>query len=253
MSEYNPGRGQEALDRKNGYILVVENDTKDLVCTSLLLHRFAYPVCTARTAQQALDMVAVAPPILMVTELFLPDMNGLDLMRVLSRDVRTVSIPVILIVPQGDTIVEKQCIEIGGSVAWLPKPVQVDDLYRAVQRSVEPTPRSSIRIGTRLPVIINKVALKYGEGECATHLSELGAYVRTLKPRRKSQHISLSMIIDGRTVSTNAEVLYSHRFSDGPGQDQGMAVRFLTITPEDRALVRQYIQWEITRGIVEAP
>ena len=234
--------------RKSRYILVVEGNTNELFTTAMLLHRFSYPVCTARNARQALDMVSVARPSLMVTDLSLPGMNGLDLLRVLGSSDRTFSIPVILLMPPAGAG-DQPVMEIGGANC-LQKPVQVEELYRAVQSVMEPTPRTNIRVQTTLPVTVDRTPLDPARGECATHLSAQGMYIRTFKYHRRGEQIAVQMDITGRTIHADATVLYTRRFDDGPNQEPGMAVKFTRITGEDREFLRNYVRAEMTKGIV---
>src|SRR5512139_3917210 len=89
--------------RRSRYILVIEANTNDLFTTAMLLNRFSYPVCTARNARQALDMVSVAMPALVVADFLLPGMSGLELMRVLGSHPHPLSIPIILLMQPGAT------------------------------------------------------------------------------------------------------------------------------------------------------
>jgi len=229
------------------YILVVTASTDDLFSISMLLQRFAYPVCTAQTARQALDIIAVALPALVITDLVLPDMSGLEMLRNVKGDVRT--LPILLLLPGDDAYVEERMVEIGGSVPCLTKPVRTEELYRAVQAVVEATPRAHLRIPTTLPVFVNKILLDAARGEYIMNLSENGMFVRMLKPLRRNDRVSLEMNINGSLVKVEALVLVSRRLGEGPFRDPGMAVRFTSIASEDREVIRRFIHDEVTRGI----
>ena len=240
MMENNNRADAGVADRQKHYLLVVGTDTEELFCTSLLLQRFTYPVCTAQTAKQALAMVAVARPSLVITDLMLPEMSGRELARQFGVDLR--DIPVIVLLPAGEEAI--------GEGLYLAKPVQAEDLFRAVQAAIEPTPRSNIRIPIRLPVFVNKVKLDGLKGECATYLSEHGLYIRTLKPNRRDEQIAIELIISGRSLAAEAAVLYNHLPGDGPFQEPGMAVKFIRISREDQLFLRQYIHDTVMQGIV---
>lgn len=236
------------FSRRSRYILVVENNTNDLFTTAMLLNRFAYPVCTARNARQALDMVSVAMPALVVADLALTGMSGLELMRVLGSNSHTFSIPVILIVPPGEGEHETG-VEIGSQYV-LRQPVEVEALYRAVQAVMEPTPRRNLRVPVSLPVTVNDVPLDAVRGECATHLSHQGLYIRTFKYHARDEHLSLKITVGDRIINADAVVLYTRRQDSGPFSEPGMAVKFTRIMAEDREFIRQYVRGEVTRGIV---
>lgn len=229
------------------FILVVTSSTDDLFSISMLLQRFTYQVCTAQTAKQAIDIIAVAQPTLVITDLVLPDMSGLDILRNVKGDVRT--LPMLLLLPGPDTHVETRQVEIGGGVLCLTKPVQTEDLYRAVQAVVEATPRAHLRIPAMLPVSVNKVLLDAAKGEYIMNISENGVFVRTLKPFRRNERVAIELHINGRPVSADAVVVYSRRTGEGPFRDPGMAVRFTVIASEMRENIRKFIHDEVTRGI----
>ncbi len=229
------------------YILVVTGSSDDLFSISMLLQRFEYPVCTAQTAKQALDIIAVALPALVITDLVLPDMSGLEMLRNVKGDVRT--LPILLLLPGTDEHVEKRMVEIGGSVPCLSKPVHTEDLYRAVQAVIECTPRAHVRISTELPVSVNKELLDVARGEYIMNISENGVFVRMLKPSRRDDRVTIEMNINGHAVQVDAVVLHSRRSGEGPFRDPGMAVRFTEIAPGDREVIRKFIHDEVTRGI----
>jgi len=229
------------------YILVVTASSDDLFSISMLLQRFSYPVCTAQTAKQALDIITVAMPALVITDLVLSDMSGLEMLRNVKGDVRT--LPVLLLLPGAEEHVEKRMIEIGGSVPCLTKPVHTEDLYRAVQAVIEATPRAHLRIPTTLPVSVNKVLLDSARGEYVMNISENGVFVRMMKPSRRDETVSIEMNITGSAVKADAVVLHSRRSGEGPFRDPGMAVRFTAIAPGDREVIRKFIHDEVMRGI----
>lgn len=233
--------------RQQRYIMVVAGNPDDLYRTSMLLQRFSYPVCTAQTGAQALEMVNVSRPSLVITELVLPDMGGLDLLRQFGCDARM--LPFILLLPSAETHVEKRNVEIGGSIPCLAKPVDAAELFRLVQVAIEPTPRTSIRISIRLPVTVNKIPYNSLKGEYITDLSEDGLYIRTLRPPGKGERISVQFDVSGRTISAEASVLYVHRPSEGLFREPGIAVRFERLASGDRELIQQFISDRVTSGI----
>jgi len=241
MASSEPGR-------KNRYLLVVNGRLEDLNYTAMILQRFSYPVFTAQNGQQALDMISLVMPALIITDLVLPDMSGLDLLRRAGEKARFLH--VILLLPEADAKVEERSVEIGGAIPCLTKPVSAEDLYRTIQSVIEATPRTNIRIPTALPVSVNKVLLNDARGECVTNLSEHGLFVRMLKPARRHEQVSLNLSIGSRAIDAEAAVLYSHRSSDGPLREPGMSLKFVRITPNDQEFIRGFIHREVMRGIV---
>jgi CheY-like chemotaxis protein len=236
-------------NRKVRYLLIVESKTTDLFYDSMLLQRFAYRVCTVNSAGQAIELASVALPALVIADLYLPGMSGVDLIRLLRQDPRTSSLPVILFTPAGDQSAERRC-HAAGAVACLSKPVQAEELYRTVQAAIEATPRSSIRIPTRLSVSVNNVPLDCIEGECASVLSEHGMYVRTQSPHPRNDRLALEININGRVVFADAAVLHCHHPGEGPFTEPGMGLKFIRMEPEDQEFLRQFIREEVSRGLM---
>ena len=234
--------------RSSRFLLVVDSDANNLYYTSMLLQRLEYHICSSKTAAQAREMATVAVPALILTAHYLSDATSLELMGQIRQDARLRPVPVVVLAPEGDLVGERQCLD-AGAAACLTKPVQAEILFRTIQEAIEPMPRQNIRISTRLPVIVNDQPLNCGEGECASVLSEHGMYIRTLKPYAKNTRLPIRLALKGRSVSAQAEVLYSHSFGEGPFGEPGMALKFLSIAPQDQEQLRLFIREEITRGI----
>jgi len=229
------------------FVVVVDRDTNDLVYAAVLLQRFEFQVCTARSAAEALEMTAVMPPVLVVTSQEVLDMSGYDLVLRLRLDPRTSEVPVIVLTHSGDLVTAQRFRE-AGVAACLDKPVEVETLYTAVQAAVS-RPRKNLRITTELPVTVNGVLLSSSAGECATVISEHGMYIRTLKPAAKGTRVAITILIKNKIVPVETVVLYTYGHLQGLFKEPGMGLEFVRINSEDRELIRQYIREEITQGV----
>jgi len=229
------------------FVVVVDRDTNDLVYTAVLLQRFEFQVCTARSAAEALEMTAVMPPVLVVTSQDMLDMSGYDFVLRLRLDPRTSEVPVIVLTHSGDLLTSQRFRE-AGVAACLDKPVQVETLYTTVQSAIS-KPRKNLRITTELPVTVNGVLLSSSAGECATVISEHGMYIRTLKPAAKGTRIAITILMKNKIVPVETVVLYTYGHLQGLFKEPGMGLEFVRINSEDRELIRQYIREEITQGV----
>jgi two-component system cell cycle response regulator DivK len=248
MAECKYGASGNASERNSRYLLIVDSDANELYYTAMLLQRFEYNICTAGNADEAIEMVSVALPTLIISELSLTGRNGHELIQQLKENPRTASVPVVIKAFDPSPEVERKCLQAGA--ALIRRPVQAEDLYRIVQLTIENTPRGDIRVYTRLPVMVNNKPLDCGgENECATVLSQHGMYVRTLKPCLVGSKLSLQIVVKGRSIALDAVVLYSHRFGEGPFKEPGMGLKFISIAPKDQDFIRQFIREEVTKGI----
>ncbi len=237
--------GRTSLSDERTAILVVDNATHHRVYVSMLLQRFRYRVVEAATADEAMERIRTIRPSLVVAELELPRMSGLDLLCRLRENGRTATLPVIAMTSVSDRETETRCLR-AGFCACLQKPVIAEELYRAIQAAIEPSPRSSIRVQTRLSVMVNNAPLDCVEGECASVISEHGMYVRTLKPHPPNSRLAVQFGLKGRMINADAVVLYSHQSGEGPFGEPGMGLKFSRIAPQDREYLRTFILNEVT-------
>jgi CheY-like chemotaxis protein len=149
-----------SFGNKRGHhlILVVGNKTQSMLSICLLLKRFAYSVSEAYTASEALALINREIPALIITDLVLPGMSGMDFFQMLKQSRRTASLPVVFTVPLSDAAAERQCYD-NGAAGCIMKPIQSEELYRTVQSLVEPIPRASIRIDARSSVSLNRLGV----------------------------------------------------------------------------------------------
>ncbi|MFJ7928848.1 response regulator [Peribacillus sp. NPDC096448] len=82
-------------------------------------------IATASTGKQALNILHAAQPDLILLDIFLPDMNGIDLLREIRKEYR--GIDVILITAANDTETVSEAIR-GGAFGYLIKPIIIDKL-----------------------------------------------------------------------------------------------------------------------------
>jgi chemotaxis family two-component system response regulator PixH len=236
---------------RNRSIVVAGNKTLEILSLSLLLQRFEYDVFSAHTAAEALERISANRPALIITDLVLPGMSGMDLFRLLKQDLRTAFIPVIFVIPPSDVASDRLCME-SGAKACISKPIQAEELFRTVQEIIEPKPRADIRIDTRLPVSLNNVRVDCPEGVCAVDLSENGIYVPTREPFPQNRRVTVQIDIKDRTISATAAVLHSHSPAEGQRKEPGMGLKFVKISQQDQDFIRKFIHDEVSRDIKSA-
>jgi CheY-like chemotaxis protein/Tfp pilus assembly protein PilZ len=248
MAEQNKGAGPE--ERQKRLLLVVDGDAAHLHYTSILLQRLEYNIHTTKRAEDALEMVEVALPALVLTEIALAGMDGYELLKKIKRNPRTFAIPVIVATSSREPEVKEACLR-EGCTAYFQKPVDPDLLYAAIQKATESQPRRYIRLNTCLNVIVGeeKAAEQSVISDYITALSEQGMYVSTLKPRAVGTQIPITIFLEGTRIKVEGSVLYSFQQGGGPLKTPGMGIRFTRIEPEDEARIKIFIRKELTKGL----
>lgn len=119
-------------------ILVVDDDIQMIGLLSQLLEREGYAVLTASSAEEALVFVGYTAPDLFIIDVSLPDVNGLELCRVLRGMPRTAELPILFITGQETGATVTDALNVGGD-DFIRKPFAVRELtarLRALLRRV---------------------------------------------------------------------------------------------------------------------
>jgi DNA-binding NtrC family response regulator len=116
------------------FVVLVVDDEADLAETcARLLRRQGYAVVTANTFQGGQAALAGASPALLVSDMRLPDGDGLDLVR--AAGAQHPAVPAIVI--SGYSSESSQAAALAaGAVAFLSKPFTTDVLSRAVEKAL---------------------------------------------------------------------------------------------------------------------
>ncbi len=236
--------------RKKSFALLVDGYIRDLFTTGLILQRLDYDVYITNTAEDALKVIAASLPALVITELSLPQMSGLEMLVRMRHDPRTKNIPVMIHTSQDDPNREKMC-RASGCVAFLKKPVDPGALYSVIQQATEATPRQHIRLRTLLPVRVGGLAATGTtiSTEYVSELSENGIFVCTLSPRPVNVVLPVTLMIHSIPVKLKAVVLRTVVMNSGLFEEPGMAMKFTEISPTDLELLRNFIKGQIMRDI----
>ena len=118
-------------------ILVVDDDPLMHRLYQHHLERAGYQMVSARTGREALDAAARQPPQLIVMDIMMPDMDGLEALRELKKGDATKAIPVIVITANGHHIARKESESCGAAV-FLTKPFSPMQLLTEIKRIVPP-------------------------------------------------------------------------------------------------------------------
>ena len=113
------------------HILVVDDSPTQLRQIQFLLEREGFVVQPAADGLQAIASIKNNMPILVVTDLQMPEMNGLELVAALKET--TPSLPVILTTSQGSEEIASQALK-AGAASYVPKRELNDTLIPVLQQ-----------------------------------------------------------------------------------------------------------------------
>ena len=122
-------------------ILVVDDEAVLVETIAYNLEQAGYQVTTAADGASALEIVRREPPDLIILDIMLPEMDGLEVCRQLRRDGGTTATPIIMLTAKGDEIDKVVGLEVGAD-DYVTKPFGRRELLarvRALLRRANPT------------------------------------------------------------------------------------------------------------------
>ncbi len=141
-------------------ILAVDDEVHILELISFNLKAAGYHVVTALTGEEALKRCEVEKPSLVLLDIMLPGIDGLEVCRRLKGDRTTSNIPIIMLTARGDEVDKILGLELGADVRELA--ARVKSLLRRVAPQQESEPQT-LRAGDIMIDITNYEAFKGGE------------------------------------------------------------------------------------------
>jgi len=120
-------------------ILLVDDDLKLLEIVSVSLARQGYRVRTAATGREALEHATGSTPHLVILDLDLPDMNGIEVLDNIRDDHETM--PVLVLSAQNDVDARVAALD-GGADQFILKPVSLRELHVRIDSALRRTSRA---------------------------------------------------------------------------------------------------------------
>jgi two-component system cell cycle response regulator DivK len=130
MSDNSPERKEASRT-----VLVVDDMSDNLILISLSLQDMGYRVVTASNGADALGVAKLARPDLILMDIQLPEVSGLEVTKWLKEDDSLKAIPVVAVTAfamKGDEEVIRQ----GGCEAYISKPISVTSFLDTVRRFI---------------------------------------------------------------------------------------------------------------------
>jgi phosphate regulon transcriptional regulator PhoB len=178
-------------------VLIVEDepDIRDLLVFHL--ERESYQVTTCRSGEEAVRLSQTAPPDLVLLDVMLPEMDGLEVCRRLRRDPRTQAVPIVMLTARGEEVDRVLGLELGAD-DYVVKPFSPRELVariRAVLRRARPAPGTS-------PVTVGGLTI-----DAAAHTVTAGGAAVTLTRR---EFDLLRALVEARGRVLSREFLLDH-------------------------------------------
>ena len=195
-------------------ILVVEDEADIAEILEYNLEREGFEVEVQSRGDQALEVIRKNKPSLVLLDLMLPGLDGLELTRILKRDERTSSLPIVMLTAKGEEVDRIVGLELGAD-DYLAKPfsprevvLRVKAVLRRSRENTEDAPTfeaGDLRLdvpGHRLLVAGSEVPLTATEFRLMKVLMGRPGRVQT-RARLLSDVWGYAEDVDSRTVDTH--------------------------------------------------
>jgi two-component system chemotaxis response regulator CheY len=116
-------------------ILIVDDSPTMLMSMECVLKRNGYAVETATNGKQAIEKATQFKPDLLITDLNMPEMNGIDLIKTLKNTPDMHSKPMFMLSTESQQSMKNEAKQ-AGATGWLTKPVQPDELSNVVRKAL---------------------------------------------------------------------------------------------------------------------
>ncbi|HEX3049150.1 MAG TPA: response regulator [Aggregatilineaceae bacterium] len=120
-------------------ILVVDDEIGALTLIGIMLERGGFEVMKAKDAEQALAVLEMETPDLIILDVMMPGMDGIELCRRLRDRPDTQPLPILILSARGDAKSVMNGMDAGAS-DYLPKPILHHDLVAKVRRMLDLDP-----------------------------------------------------------------------------------------------------------------
>jgi len=117
-------------------VLIVEDNEKNMKLARDVLQAKGYQTLEAVTGEEGLRLAKERIPDLVLMDIQLPGINGIDALRQLRADSKTARIPVIALTASV-TPTDRSAISAAGFDAFVSKPINLKEFVETVKRFVE--------------------------------------------------------------------------------------------------------------------
>jgi CheY-like chemotaxis protein len=119
-------------------ILMVDDEEDMLRLLEVRLSNAGYPCMKAKNGKEAIEIASKMRPKLIMMDIMMPEMDGLEAVKKLKSDPQTAGIPVMMLTACADKDSEENSFS-SGAASFVKKPFDPEDLLTKVKTLLEPS------------------------------------------------------------------------------------------------------------------
>ncbi|MCL5023555.1 MAG: response regulator [Nitrospirae bacterium] len=242
------------MDFKRKKILIADDSRTHLVYMAIILKRMGFTVIPAENGLEALKLVKLTEPDIVMLDIIMEGMDGSSLLHYIKGNEETSHIPVIMASHDGSDETRERCRNAGCS-AFLLKPVRIDRLHEILEELVFSSwgaKRRHVRVSFCRKVQVTTGGMS--QELYAETLSEGGMYVRKREPSPVGSEVEVALPLDaGGPIRLRGVVAYTKGLFGGVFEyPPGMAIQFKEVRDFEVASLRHYVEKVLAQDIFES-
>jgi CheY-like chemotaxis protein/Tfp pilus assembly protein PilZ len=235
-------------------IILADASKASLMYLGLLLKRFGIKVVPVQNGPEALKMIRMHSPDLIMLNVHLDEVDGISTLRRIRADMDMAQIPVIMISTDTSPETVNICKALGCS-AYLAKPLKVDNLHESIQNAFFAVSSSPVRKYIR--TACNKKISLYSNGSKYDLYTEMlsggGVYVRKEEPLPIGTDVAVTLHLEsGKKLQLKGKVIYTKEtLGDLSNLSPGMAIQFYGLSEQEQEDMNNYLKTLVAGDILE--
>jgi CheY-like chemotaxis protein len=235
-------------------VLIADDSETFVMYFSLLLKRLGFDVIPAENGLEAIKLIKVTEPNLVMLDIRMPVMDGVTALRLLKGDKRTTEIPVIMVTTDARDKTIEECRRLGCS-GYITKPVNISKIHEVLQENLY-LPMGFRRRHVRA-TYTDKVSVSYNGMSYELYagtISEGGMYVTKKDAFPIGSEVTVTLSVEeGKEFCIDATVVYIKGvYGDLFKTSPGMALEFKKLTPEQSEMLRNFVKQLLTDDIIDS-
>lgn len=120
-------------------ILIVDDDKNfiDTLEDGLKLKNVDAEIAVAKSAREAMDVLGTVVPSVIILDIQLPDMHGVEFLRVIRESARLKNVPVLFISAKYTEPADRSEAMLAGAEAFFSKPIDIEELWKEIKYLID--------------------------------------------------------------------------------------------------------------------
>ncbi len=219
-------------------ILLVDDMRNFLDLEVSFLKRSDVNILTAMDGVEALKIAKAEKPDLILLDIEMPRMNGIEVCRIIKNDPSLKHIPVVMVT---STNRYEEAMNAGADDFWR-KPIFEEDFLKGIKKFVDIKERKDIRVPVGLQVDYrvgeskNKVVQAF-----TANISKGGLFLITRDTLPVGSRIEMEIHLPDRKIEAVGEVVREVKEEEEGYYTSGMGIKIVDISDEDRKAYESFI------------